>query len=382
MNNALKIAVVLAFAAACDHLDTFPLQPDAGIVQVPPHDGGMIGPEVRFKPVDVLFVVDNSISMGDEQENLAQNFASFAAQIIGFVNYRIAVITTDASNSPSEQQGFVMSGFSASPPYQLRSLDNTDCSSANIMHGCFRGDGAVVASNMDLADQITAFEDNVRVGTCGSGEERAFAALLLALEEMQPGGCNEGFLRPDANLVIIFVSDEDDSSAQTIVEYADAIGTFKPWSQVRVGAIVGAIGGQASECSISAGASCGGICNSPPPMGSHMQCQSQNTCPAGEFCSFGDYHCENIDLQYWAFCNSCSYYNTPDCCSALAGARYLELGLEMEDRITAVRSDIPDRDCAGLGTRVACLVDTICQNSFGDTMARLAQELCLDAEQQ
>ena len=46
-------------------------------------------------PTDILFVVDNSGSMADEQENLAQNFDQFIQQIAGAGDYRIAVVTTD-----------------------------------------------------------------------------------------------------------------------------------------------------------------------------------------------------------------------------------------------------------------------------------------------
>jgi hypothetical protein len=232
---------------------------------------------------------------------------------------------------------------------------------------------------MDRTSQIQAFRDNAQVGTCGSGQEQAFDALLHALEEMGPGGCNEGFLRAEANLVIIFVSDEEDDSAMPVAEYVAAIGQHKPWGQIRVAAIVGAANGQASRCSIGEGPACGSLCQAPPPSGSHAMCTIQApACPGDEYCDGSLQQCENPDLRYWQFCDWCSYYNAADCCAALPGSRYVELARAVEAEVTAAREDIPVKNCVGLGTRVACLVDTICQDSFGDTMARIARELMLD----
>jgi hypothetical protein len=49
-----------------------------------------------------------------------------------------------------------------------------------------------------------------RVGTDGSGNELPLSATVQALqpELIGVGGCNEGFLRPDAVLVVVIVSDD------------------------------------------------------------------------------------------------------------------------------------------------------------------------------
>src|SRR5688572_15430483 len=48
-------------------------------------------------PADILFVVDNSGSMADEQERLASNFDAFIREIAGAGDYQIGVVSTDLS---------------------------------------------------------------------------------------------------------------------------------------------------------------------------------------------------------------------------------------------------------------------------------------------
>lgn len=372
-----RLFILLLFAAGCDRLDVFePVAADGGAEDagIAPDSG--FNPAIQYKPVDVLFVIDNSGSMADEQALLAQNFESFAQQIIGYVDYRVAVITTDM-NSPGEQSGQFISTFESASPWSLSALDNSACSAIEIPHGCFRGSGVVtVQSSMSIEEQRSAFAANVNVGTCGSGQERGFDALLIALAESGSTGCNAGFLRPEANLVIIFVTDEEDDSAIAVEAAADQIGQIKPWAQVRVAVIGGVQDGEPSQCSKNEGAACGSLCEQRPADGSHTPCTVSTSCPAGEYCDSN--RCENEDLRFWESCRWCSYYNAPDCCQALPSARYVALGRAIEDRVHAARNDIPDRNCEGLGTRVACLADTICQESYGDTMARIALELCVD----
>ena len=53
-------------------------------------------PALAPTPADILFVVDNSGSMADEQENLAQNFQAFIDGLnAGTGDYQLAVVSTD-----------------------------------------------------------------------------------------------------------------------------------------------------------------------------------------------------------------------------------------------------------------------------------------------
>ncbi|MCK6550137.1 hypothetical protein L6R52_30155 [Myxococcota bacterium] len=380
------VALVLA-TLACGRLDTFTLDPDAGAprdagTSTPAQDAGVTRPPPELTPVDIIVVVDNSASMADEQANLARNFAAFADQVIGVVDYRLAVITTDVLSPGGERAGHAESTYASTPPYVLYTVDTSGCRPAGVEHGCFRGATPVVdATRMDRATQLATFADNVSVGTCGSGVERAFDALLLALDETAPGGCNEGFLRDDANLVLLFVSDEEDDSPMPIADYVDAIARHKDLAQVRVATIVGAVDGEPANCAPGR-ATCGSICEQ-RPAGSGLACAPSDpaSCPDGELCArtatSATGTCDDADARWWDYCGWCSFYAAEDCCSALPGARYAELARALEVRIADVRPELGVRRCRGLGSRVSCLVDTICQDSFGDVFARIARELVL-----
>ncbi len=190
--------------------------------------------------VDVLFVVDNSGSMGEEQDNLSDNFADFINGAQAFQNdYQIGVVTTDMD---SEQQ----SGRLRSPRIMRR--------------------GAGVESQ---------FRGAVDVGTNGSGTERGLAAAKAALSDplafdtgvacandaacVMPdrcvegvcGGPNRGFVREEAALEVIFVSDEDDFSDASLNFYVDFLKNIKGFrneSRFHANAIVGARNGQAASC--------------------------------------------------------------------------------------------------------------------------------------
>lgn len=132
-------------------------------------------------PVDVLFVVDNSGSMEQEQSKLAANFESFIQyfQNLG-LDFQLAVVTTDVEN-PSQQGRFV-------------------------------GNPKILKPS--TADLTAAFQSNVNVGTGGSGTERGLDAAKLALSEPLLSGENAGFLRQDAILAIVVVSDEEDGGSE------------------------------------------------------------------------------------------------------------------------------------------------------------------------
>jgi hypothetical protein len=64
----------------------------------------------------------------------------------------------------------------------------------------------------DQPDLESTFACLAEVGTLGSGNEAPMAILQRATgpEQVGPGGCNEGFLRSDALLVVTFITDEED----------------------------------------------------------------------------------------------------------------------------------------------------------------------------
>jgi hypothetical protein len=128
--------------------------------------------------LDILFVIDNSGSMNDEQTDLSTNAITFITTLdAGGAEYRIAVITTD--------------------------------------NPIFRG--PVLSSG--YPDLVTEFENQLVAGVTGSAFE---TGLQMAYDSTLPGGdAAPGgiFQRSDAVLSIVFVSDEDDWSYYDVSSY-------------------------------------------------------------------------------------------------------------------------------------------------------------------
>ena len=101
---------------------------------------------------DILLVVDNSGSMGDEQDELSSSFEAFVEFIErAETHYHIGVVTTDVDAEFAEY---------GEVPGQLR--------------------GQPHFITPDTEDAAAVFRDAVRVGVHGSGYERGFEAARAA----------------------------------------------------------------------------------------------------------------------------------------------------------------------------------------------------------
>lgn len=152
--------------------------------------------------VDILMIVDNSGSMEPYQIQLGRNFEAFIEFFIGAqVDYHIAVTTTTMRKPTYD------------PSYP-------QCSQADLDE---IPDPGQIADNRVItpqtADAATVFRDLVNVGTCGSGYEMGLETARLALSPELLSTANYGFLRDEAALSIIFVSDEEDTSPYPVNEY-------------------------------------------------------------------------------------------------------------------------------------------------------------------
>lgn len=97
----------------------------------------------------------------------------------------------------------------------------------------------------DTEDVEAQFAEMVAVGTGGSGIEMGLEAAKLALSEPHLSEDNAGFLRDEANLSLVFVSDEEDSSPERAVDYLrfykeiKGEAAFRDNGIVNVSAVVG-----------------------------------------------------------------------------------------------------------------------------------------------
>jgi len=167
---------------------------------------------------DVLWVIDDSGTMSEEQETLKASFQDFVDTLAGAdIDFHMGVITTDVSDS--EQAGILL----GEPP-------------------------VLVNDTQDLAE---VFAERAAVGIDGSPDERGFDAVTLALSEPRVSGANAGFLRDEAALDIIIVSDEDDHSSQSVSDFLAFLASVKPSGAFRVSALVGDV---PYGCAASSGA--------------------------------------------------------------------------------------------------------------------------------
>ncbi len=170
-------------------------------------DDGNGGAVEKCDKMDVLFVIDNSGSMGQEQTNLIANFPQFISVLESSgLDYRVAVTTTGRNYSYAMQ-----SPFGGAIPMSVDGGDN----------------GAMLrpaACNMTRrwiekgdADPSGTFSCVANVGTSGPSDEMPLSAMRDAFEERMSDGTNSGFRRSDALLGVVFLTDEEDCSYEQSV---------------------------------------------------------------------------------------------------------------------------------------------------------------------
>ncbi|MBL7543648.1 MAG: VWA domain-containing protein [Bdellovibrionaceae bacterium] len=166
---------------------------------------------VRSGKVDILFVVDNSGSMSSYQANLSANIGRFINVFFNgaSVDYQIGVVSTDADKWATK-----------------------NC--------CGRLLGTPAVIDTVTPDGNLNLSKRLEVGTDGSATERAFDPVTLALSEPLVSTVNSGFLRKDAYLAIIFITDAEDQSDISPEDFYQFLLTLKgvPERILAYGAII------------------------------------------------------------------------------------------------------------------------------------------------
>jgi hypothetical protein len=189
------------------------------------------------RDVDILFVIDNSGSMAEEQARLARNFPAFVARLEDMgADYRIGITTTDVKH-PGCQNGATPENGNL----VLRSCTET------IGEGAFKwndlDEASACTDQCQLgADQLrieasadgqthawlesiggdTNLPDGTAVGEAfgcfgpqginGCGFESPLEAMKLAIDKARAENGN-GFMRDESLLSVVLVTDEADCSS-------------------------------------------------------------------------------------------------------------------------------------------------------------------------
>lgn len=198
--KAIMMASAVALLAGCNKsTDSFTLL----------KDGTDYKQQAVFIPkkIDILWVIDNSGSMETSQNSLVSNFQSFISRFNQYnYDFQMAVTTTEAW----EKQF------------------NANSTKSHIK------DGAVLQTNPRIEthsgvfvmspttpDLNSVFATNIKQGTLGNGDERAFESIKQTLMD----SANASFRREDAFLAVIIVSDEEDFSGST-TQFENAATTY------------------------------------------------------------------------------------------------------------------------------------------------------------
>ncbi|WP_242360012.1 hypothetical protein [Anaeromyxobacter sp. SG17] len=188
---------------------------------------------------DILFVIDDSISMDEEQTNLRDNLNAFITALVAAPvanEFQIGITSTsveDYGATATSGQAYT-SGPATGKPFPDGALIAIQQSSPGVAvpgdilwkSGTgFEGTRILTASSPSLVDD---FKANVRVGTYGTFKEQPFRAARLALSDRIADGTNAGFLRSGARLAVVFVSDEDDCSDTAAPFAVDDVDCHNP----------------------------------------------------------------------------------------------------------------------------------------------------------
>ena len=176
--------------------------------------------------LDLLFLVDNSGSMAQEQAALTARFPELMGELlnppdrngdgrpdhVAVEDLNVGVISSDMGtmNQPVSTCTDPVDGDNGCLQHEPR-----------LPSGCagtypsFLSRNPANAGSYSAAELAEDFSCIATLGTRGCGFEQQLKAVRQALtENVRPGGCNAGFLREDSLLAVIFVTDEDDCSVQ------------------------------------------------------------------------------------------------------------------------------------------------------------------------
>jgi hypothetical protein len=194
--------VVLALVGCTSEAGIRPDLPDPGrSVGAPLRDTRQVDQirQVSIPSVDILWMVDNSCSMSNEQTDLTQNFPFFMDYFLGSgLDYHVGVTSSDTISS-----------------------DYSGSSGTLVTRDGFK------YIDQDTPNPVALFVSMATLGITGRFPERGLGGTYLALE-VERDRANSGFYRDEAALHTIIISDEPDyTEIITQPEYADWYDALK-----------------------------------------------------------------------------------------------------------------------------------------------------------
>ena len=188
----MRLAISVFLLSACQDYDVHRMKDFDSYVQ-----GSAVS------PLDVLWVIDNSATMSEEQALVAPEMEAFVGILVqAQVDVHIGVITADTTD-----------------------------------RGNLIGD----VLTLDTANLSEELIEQAFVGIGGDRHERHLESIEMACSEESRNGANAGMFRPDANLQVLVLTDEDDQSDGDVTSYIDVLKDWKGDANVRISAIAGSL---------------------------------------------------------------------------------------------------------------------------------------------
>lgn len=145
--------------------------------------------------LDVLFVVDNSGSMTEEQSDLIAALPDVSASLLASsLDFHVGVVSTDMDSAGHK--------------------------------GRLQGAGGPLWVDRDTPDPVDALEQMADLGIGGSGDERGLAAVVASHDALG-ATYNQGFYRDGSQLAVVVVSDENDHSVGSTADFSAWLQTIR-----------------------------------------------------------------------------------------------------------------------------------------------------------
>ncbi len=173
-----------------------------------------------FAGIDILFVVNDSLAMRPLQQRLGDRMADF-----------FAALATAEGATPSLHVG-VVSTTVEEPVVAAALCDGTRGGELRPAACLTDATGFASTTAANYAGELpSAVSCMLQVGDFGCPFEQPLEAMRRALDGARPE--NAGFLRDDALLVVVFLTDEDDCSAADPLLYAEFATQYGPFGSFR-----------------------------------------------------------------------------------------------------------------------------------------------------
>ncbi|MBU1241149.1 hypothetical protein KKF84_17385 [Myxococcota bacterium] len=219
--------------------------------------------------LDILFVVDDSLSMSEEQLKLRDNFNRFVGILkdemgvipslhVGIITTSVSLGRDDITTCQAPTDGKLMRGVACANPMSGNFIADVEPKGCEIerspegqctSHTCTQQHCAADAFEVGSEpDGLALFLDDDGCPRCRNYENEGLTEVFSCMADVGVEGCgfeqplealhlsytaghqeNEYFFRDSAYLAVVFVSDEDDCSAQNQGLFdpaSEALGNF------------------------------------------------------------------------------------------------------------------------------------------------------------